>query len=285
MRDGFNSGDVLPVGISLKGRGKNLFLLRLGAILLVAFLGLSSIGILMWLGARSIGQYLFFQNDLFRLRNVKIECDGEVITPKLIVEYLALNSCSNLFMFNMLEEHAALLQKVPRIKKADFARRLPGELTIIISERLPVARLEMGAYYLTLDREGFVLGTSPGLKNLPVISGHDLHGLRPGVQMDEMKVMRALDVLKICDASPVGNYVKIAGINVADAETIYLTLAGGEKVKLSWIEMNQPSTVSRENLERKLIRLAESLRTAAARGKKIASIDMTMENNFPAQEY
>jgi len=285
-RGGLNSGDVLHVAaFSAKIRRNKMFFFRLAGGLFIAVAGLVSFGILAWLGAQSIGQYLLFQNDLFRLRTVKIECDGEVLTPKHIYEYLTLNNCSNLFAFNMSNERAALLKKVPRIKDLEFTRRLPGELTIMIHERLPVARLDMGAYYLTIDREGHVLGTSSGSKNLPVISGHKLAGLRPGIQLDDRKTTRALEALMACDAMPAGNYVKIKNIDVGKADLLELTLSDGERVNLSWTDMDRPSTTSRDSLERKLTRLAESLKSAAARGKKIAAIDMTVENNFPAQEY
>lgn len=257
----------------------------MAVILLISLAGIISVGILAWQGARSIGQYLIFQNDIFRLRNCKIVCDGEVVTPKHIVEYLELNSCSNIFAFNMAEGHAVLLKKVPRIKSADFTRRLPGELSITIHERLPVARLQMNAYYLMVDHEGYILGTSSGSKTLPIISGHELSGLRPGVQLGGRKIMRALDVLTVGNTTPVGNYVRIKNINVSKADVLELVLADGEKVKLSWTGMDQESSASKDSLENKLTRLAKSLQSAAARGKKIASIDMTMENNFPAQEY
>jgi len=284
--DGLNTGEVLQVtAFSAKIRRNKMLILRMALAALMAAAGLASCGILAWLGAQSIGRYLFFQNDIFRLRAVKIECDGEVVTPKHISEYLELNTCSNLFAFNMTKERAALLKKVPRIKDAEFSRCLPGELTVVIHERLPVARLDMGAYYLTIDREGRVLGTSSGSKNLAVISGHRLAGLRPGIQLDEKKTVHALEVLAVCDTTPAGNYVKIKNIDVSRADALELTLADGEKVKLSWTDMDRPSNFARDSLERKLTRLAESLQSAAARGKKIAFIDMTVENNFPAQEY
>jgi len=268
-----------------KLRRNRIFLMRLGLTIAIALAGFISCGILVWLGTRSIGQYLLFQNDLFRLRSVKIDCDGEVLTPKYIGSCLELNTCSNIFSFNMQAKRSSLIEDIPCVKGVEFARRLPGELIIVVHERLPVARLEMDAYYLTLDREGHVLGTSAASKTLPVICGHAMAGLRPGVQLEEKKIRRALAVIRSCDTMPVGNYVKIARIDVRNHDMLVLILAGGEQVKLYWSGMIDLPSVSQENLERKLTRLAESLRSAAMRGKKIASIDMTVENNFPAIEY
>lgn len=285
-RNNSNPSEVLHVAAARpRGRAGKIFLLRLGLSALIVLAGIISIGILTWAGTRSLGQYLFFANDLFSLRRVKIECNGEVVTPKRITEYLALNACSNLFAFNMAAERAALLQKVPRLKNAEFTRRLPGELAIIIRERVPLARLEMGAYYLAIDGAGRVLGTAAGPKNLPIISGHDLAGLRPGLQLDEQKIFRALEVIQACATLPAGHLIKIAGIDVTSQDALLLTLAGGEKVKLAWPGMTQSASAANDQLEKKLARLAESLRSAAARGKKIMTIDLTLENNFPAQEY
>jgi hypothetical protein len=49
--------------------------------------------------------------------------------------------------------------------------------------------------------------------------------------------------------------------------------------------MHQSARGSQDSLIQKLAMLAESLRSASARGKKIATLDMTVENNFPAIEY
>jgi len=285
-QEGLHTSSVLRISTGgAKGRRDKIFLLRMAVILLITLAGTISVGILAWQGARSISQYLFFQNDIFRLRNFKIVCDGEVVTPKRIVEYLELNGCSNIFAFNMAEKHAMLLNKVPRIKSAEFARRLPGELIVTIHERLPLARLQMNTYYLTIDREGYILGTSSASKNLPVIFGHELSGLRPGIRLGERKITRALDVLTVCNTTPAGNYVKVKSIDISKTDLLELALADGEYVKLSWADMDQEFPASKDSLENKLTRLAESLRSAGARGKKIASIDMTVENNFPAQEY
>jgi len=285
-RDNGNSGGALHLTASTPKAWRNkIFMMRLGLTILVALAGFISAGILCWLGTRSMGQYLLFQNDLFKIGNVRIDCDGEALTPKYIGKCLELNACSNIFAFNMQAKRSALMDDIPCIKSVEISRRLPGELDITVHERLPVARLEMNAYYLTVDREGRVLGTTSGSKILPVISGHAISGLRPGVQLDEKKIRRALAVIQTCDTMPVGNYVKIMRIDVHDQDMLSFILADGEQVKFSWIGMTDLSPDSPDNLERKLSRLAESLRSASTRGKKIASIDLTVENNFPAIEY
>jgi len=246
---------------------------------------LTACGILVWVVTQSLGRLLFRQNDLFRIRDIKIECKGDVITPKHIMEYARLSEMKYLFAANIEEIRNQLLMQVPRLKAVEIKRRLPGELTIRVRERVSMAQLELNRNYLTLDREGYVLGKATGSKTMPILVGYDLPGIRPGVQLSAAGVRNALEVLDVCQTTPIGQRVRIASIDVRNAQSLDLRLADGERVMLAWTHMGEPSSLARQHLEQKMVRLAESLKSAAHRSKRIAWIDMTLENNFPAQEY
>lgn len=246
---------------------------------------LTACGILIWVGTQSLGRLLFRQNDLFRVRDIKIECKGDVITPRHIMEYARLSEMKYLFAANIDEIRDQLLMNVPRLKAVEIRRRLPGELTIRVRERVSMAQLEVNNYYLTLDREGYVLGPMPSSKTLPILAGYILPGIRPGVQLGAEGVRNALEVLDVCQTTPIGQRVLIASIDVRNAQVLELRLANGERVLLAWDHMGEMSSLARQHLEQKMMRLAESLKSAAQRSKRIAWIDMTLENNFPAQEY
>jgi len=259
-----------------------------GRRLLMAAVMLSSLtacGILIWVGAQSLGRLLFQQNDLFRVRDIKIECNGDIITPKHIMEYARLSEMKHLFAANIGEIRDDLLMKVPRLKSVEIKRRLPGELIIRVRERVSMAQLEVNHCYLTLDREGYVLGKPTGSKTMPILAGYDLPGILPGVQLSAAGIRNALEVLDVCQTTPIGQRVKIASIDVRNVQSLDLRLADGERVLLAWTRMGEPSSLARQHLEQKMIRLAESLKSATQRSKRIAWIDMTLENNFPAQEY
>jgi cell division septal protein FtsQ len=246
---------------------------------------LTACGILLWVGIQFTGRALFWQNDLFRVRNIKIECNGDIITPKHIMEYARLAEMKHLFAANIGGIRDQLLMKVPRLKAVEIKRRLPGELIIRVRERVSMAQLEVNRYYLALDREGYVLGKTTGSKTMPILVGYDLPGIRPGVQLSAAGIRNALEVLDVCQTTPVGQRVRIASVNVRNAQALELRLVNGERVLLAWTNMGKPSSLEREQLEQKLARLAESLKSAAQRNKRIAWIDMTLENNFPAREY
>jgi len=247
--------------------------------------GLTACGILIWVGTLSLGRLLFRQNDLFRIRDIKIECNGDIITPKHIIEYARLSEMKHLFAANIEEIRDQLLMKVPRLKAVEIKRRLPGELIIRVRERVPMAQLKVNHYYLTLDCEGYVLGKMTGSKTMPILVGYKLPGIRPGVQLSAVGVRNALEVLDVCQTTPIGQRVRIVSIDVRNAKALNLRLANGERVMLAWTNMGDLSSLARQHLEQKLARLAESLKSAAHRSKRIAWIDMTLENNFPAKEY
>ncbi|MBI2440698.1 MAG: FtsQ-type POTRA domain-containing protein [Lentisphaerae bacterium] len=251
----------------------------------ISLFGLAAGAVLIWAGVQSLGWLLFRQNELFRLRDIKIECKGDIITPKHIMDYAGLADVHYLFAVNITAMREQLLLKVPRLKSVEITRRLPGQLIINVRERLALANLAVNNYYLSLDRDGYVLGPASGSKTMPVLTGYALPGIRPGVQLSGAGIRNALEVLDVCQTTPVGLRIRIASIDLRNAQALELHLEQGERVRLAWDHMGESSALSREHLEQKLSRLADSLKKAAARNKRIAWIDMRLDNNFPAQEY
>ncbi len=269
-----------------RSRGGNSAWARRLTALLLALTTLAALGLLAALGARAAGRALITHNELFRVRDIRVECSGDAITPRHILDYTRLADLNFLFATNIETVRRHLLAEVPRLKSVDIVRRLPGELVVRVRERTAVARLEVQPYFLTIDREGVVLGgAGQGSRTLPTIRGHALPGIRPGIRLSEPSIRNALAILEVCQTTPIGLRVHVADIDVRDPAALGLRLREGEQVRLAWPHMGEPSALAREQLEHKLGRLQESLVSAAARGKRIASMDMTLDNNFPAQEY
>lgn len=67
------------------------------------------------------------------------------------------------------------LQRIPEVKQATLARRLPGQLHVVIAERQPVALWQRGSTHVLVDADGVVLSRDkyPGVSALPVIVGQD----------------------------------------------------------------------------------------------------------------
>jgi cell division protein FtsQ len=248
-------------------------------------IGLLALAVVGWVGLQYFERRLFQQNDLFRIRNCRIDCSGEVITPKHVMDYAELGGISNIFDVNISQKREFLQKKVPRVKNVKISRRLPDELIIEVHERVAIARLEMGSYYLSVDGEGCVLGPSAGAAQLPVIGGHGMPTMRPGTRLAGTPVMNALEVFTVCENPPVRDLLKVARIEVRGREAVELTLGEGERILLAWPRMGAGDSLERDGLERKLLKLAEILKAAAAGGKRVATLDMTVENNFPSPDY
>ncbi len=247
-------------------------------------IALGATGILLWFGAQAINRNLFRQNDIFRLREIKIECYGEVITRRHILEYTRLNEAANLFDININALRNQLLRDVPRLQFVEIIRRLPGELIIRVRERVESAKLETNDSFLSIDSYGYVLGPATSSRNLPVISGYTQSGIRPGIQLTANSIRQALEIIDVCQTTALGRQLRIASINAGKNNALEIQLADGERALLAWRNMDDFSALARENLENKLELFAESIHDAAKRGKRIIFIDMTFENNFPAQE-
>lgn len=276
-------GQLSILRVSTRGFDPRRISWRLIGMVAVVGIGFIAAVVLFWLGLQGLGRMLFTRNDLFCIRDIKIECSGEVITPRHVMDYAELAGCSNLFAVNIGEMRRKLLEQ-PRLKTVEITRCLPGTLIIRARERVSLARLEMSGYTMTVDREGCVLGVAAsGLRHLPVITGHGMPGLKPGVRLGGTAAMNALDVLNACESTPVGQVVKITRLDVRNPEALDILLADGENVRLAWSHMGERSALARENLDQKLGKLAETLKAADLRGKRLKFLDMTVENNFPAQ--
>ena len=243
---------------------------------------LAGTAIVIWLTMQQIGRVLFSSNPRYVLRTIEVHSDGKRITPDLFREWTGVQPGMNLFAVDIGQVQKFVLQKAHMIKSIEILRHLPDRMEVRLSERMPVARVDCrSAGYLGIDREGFLFGLRGGAQTLPVIIGGSTLGLRSGT-MAQASIQRALDVIDACSRSSVSRNIKIAFVDVSAEETVSVYLASGECVRF-------PAKVggaSRQSLDRKLQSLVQSIESSAARGRRIAWIDLTYNDDYiPAQEY
>ena len=244
---------------------------RIGAILLVTVV-LAGIVWVVLLGSKIIGQTLFSENDRFIIKHLDIRSDGK-LQPEHIREYAHIDEGMNLFAVD-LKQVRDDLSSVPIVSAVSVSRKLPDTLEITVSERIPAARLgeESTGYPLAVDRGGFVLGPTSISQQLPSITGLQEKGLRPGAQVGDQGVKNALHVLELCDSPSFSRFLKIKNVDVSHSEYFEVHLLRGERVRLS-----------REDMDVKLTKLCEIMKRTADMGQAIATIDMTVEKNFPVK--
>ncbi|HBA84219.1 MAG TPA: hypothetical protein DCZ95_09025 [Verrucomicrobia bacterium] len=215
---------------------------------------------------------LFSECDRFVIRQLDLSSDGKLQSWH-IKEYAGLEEGMNLFAVDM-DRVCKELSSVPVVSSVKVNRRLPDTLVIRITERVAVARLGNGGngYFLGVDRDGYVLGPSSITPNLPTISGLKDKGLRPGSRVIDPAVVDALKVLDACDSVMLSQMIRIRDVDVLNPDFLNLTLTKGESVMLS-----------RDNVENKLQKLARILQSSSKKGITLASIDMTVDKNFPGK--
>ena len=244
---------------------------RVGAILLATVV-LAGMVWMVLLGSKVIGQTLFSGNPRFILKHLNISSDGK-LQPEHIREYAHLSEGMNLFAID-LDQVRDDLASVPIVSAVRVHRKLPDTLDIIVSERIPAARLgeESTGYPLAVDRGGFVLGPTSISQQLPSITGLQEKGLRPGSQVGDQSVKNALRILELCDMPSYSRFLKVKNVDISNSEYLEVRLLRGERVLLS-----------QENVDIKLSKLCEIMKHTADMGQAIAAIDMTVDKNFPVQ--
>lgn len=131
----------------------------LGALALVA--------VVWWGGPRALRQL-----DYFRVRRIEIT-GARYLTPKTITAALALRREAS--VFDDLSTMEDRLRAVPGIKIVQVGRRLPGTLTVTVSETEPVALIQRRGALTPVDDHGRVLPYDPAqvAPDLPIATSAD----------------------------------------------------------------------------------------------------------------
>lgn len=231
-----------------------------------------------------LGAVLFWENPQYTIQKLDIHIEGATITSAHVREYMRIGEGTNLFAANLYTLRSNFLRKAPIAKSVKLQRRLPDTLLIEIIERIPLARIGRWGT-LAVDREGCVFNLRAGGRDYPVITGYADSNLKPGGRVDQ-SVMNAIEIVDICNRSKLGEQVKIASLEVGPKDHLELSLTAGERIKVSWENMDQNLPDLRQKAEHKLKTLASALRASEERGRRLVNLDLTFSDQYiPAQEY
>lgn len=235
--------------------------------LLIAALG--GVGWLLIAGAGQINQWLFAKNDRFLIENLDISSTG-TLSPEHVQQFGNISVGQNLFDVD-ISTIRKKLEDGPLIKSAEIQRKLPSTLVVRVNERTPLARIayDMTGKFLSIDRDGHVLKVErPGASSMPVIKGFSDRGISPGSVLRDDGAKDALQVIGMCNSSPLSQVIQIATIDVSHSDYLDLSLQGGIKVLL-------PRNTPRSKLEDLVVYLRES-------AGRLNFIDLTLDRNIPA---
>lgn len=241
---------------------------KTGAVFLL-IAAIAGLGWVMVAGAGQLRNWLFIDNDLFLIESIDIASTG-TLSPDHIREFGGITEGQNLFSIDIAGVRKRL-EEGPMIKSAEVARRLPSTLSVRIKERTPLARIAHGqaGFFFAVDGEGHVLGLAGRkMAGMPVVKGFSDRGVTPGSVLRDGGAMDALQVIGMCDGSPLGQVIRITAIDVSHPDYLDLSLENGVKVLL-------PRNPPRSKLEDLVVYLRES-------GGRLNFIDLTLDRNVPA---
>jgi cell division septal protein FtsQ len=231
---------------------------------------------------------LVYENQAFAIRELDVQTDG-VISVEQLRRWTGVKTGQNLLALDLARVKRNL-ELVPIIQSASIERILPRTLRIRVTEREPLAQIniprpratggiEMAVFQI--DAEGWVIapleirqrtGSPPSADDLPVISGINPNDPQPGRRLETPQVQAALQLLIAFEGSPMSGRTDIKRIDVSAPETVTATTGQGSEI-----------TFSLTGFEQQLLRWQAIFETGLKRGQAIATLDLAIANNIPAR--
>ncbi len=245
-------------------------------VVLVVLLILAALAIGIGLGFRWVGKKLFSENPRFEIQHLEITCDGKLSEEK-IREYTGLHEGMNLFALSF-EEIQNELGKVPMVESVELERKLPSTLSVVVKERVPVARVLIHNYKTPrlMDRYGVVLPprVSAKLATLPLIKGLD-DEVRVGERTENRDVDCALEIIGLCESNQkLHRFVPLDSLDLKYDDYMDMRLEGGIRVRMP-----------RYRLGPKLQELAAIIQISTEQGRRVKEVDLTLETGKAVTTY
>lgn len=203
--------------------------------------------------------------EAFRITAVDVKGVQE-LTEKDIRSFIAGFEGQNVFVVD-LNEAAQRAAEHPRVKDVRIHRRLPNRISMVITEREPVAVLGAGISRFLIDGGGYLIekvANREGVAGrLPFIMRRDVSA-RAGEQAGSAGVTAALELLRVL--------TERGGWNMADVR-----VKADSPASLSVVYADREFRIGSGRYEEKLRRLAEIMADLKQRGKDFAYVDLRPE--------
>jgi len=230
-----------------------------------------------------------YENSEFAVQHVEVKTDG-VIAPDQLRRWSGVKLGDNLIALD-LSAVKRNLELVSTIGSVSIERILPRTLRIRVTERQPVAQVDVPCAGTTggitvsvfqLDADGYVMQPlDPRLcviplsqvsGQLPVIVGLNMYELRPGHRVESPQVRAALQLVAAFDHSPMSGFVDLQRIDVSSPGIVVATTEQGSKI-----------TFGLDNLDQQLQRWRKIYDLGQSMNRAIVTLDLAVSNNVPVR--
>jgi cell division protein FtsQ len=231
---------------------------------------------------------LVYENKAFAIQEIDVQTDG-VISLDELRRWTGVKLGANLLALDLARVKRDL-ELIPLVQSISVERILPRTLRIRVTEREPIAQINVprprrgGGLELTvyqLDADGYVmvpldprhratLLNQPG-DALPAIGGINSSELQPGRRISAPQVQAALRLIIAFEQSPMAGLVDLRRIDVSSPEVLVVTTGQGSEV-----------TFGLADLEQQLLRWRDIFDLGQNMSKAIGTLDLAVTNNIPA---
>jgi cell division septal protein FtsQ len=230
-----------------------------------------------------------YENSTFAIQNIEVQTDG-VIAPEQLRRWTNVKLGANLIALDLASVKRNL-ELVPMIDEVSVERVLPRTLKVCVTEREPVAQVNVptvgasggiAVAVLQLDASGYmmkpldphqcVIPLSQMSAQLPVVTGLNVYQLQAGHRVELPQAQAALQLIGAFKHSPMAGLVDLRRIDVSAPGVIVATTGQGGEI-----------TFGLENLEQQLARWRKIYDLGMSKNKMIASLDLAVANNVPVR--
>ena len=230
---------------------------------------------------------LVYENKAFAIEELDVQTDG-VIAVDQLRRWAGVKPEENLLALDLARVKRDL-ELIPLVQSVSVERILPHTLRIRITEREPIAQVnvprpranggvELSVYQL--DADGWVMLpldprqratplNQPG-DPLPVIGGINANALQPGRRLAAPQVQAALQFLVAFEQSPMAGLVDLRRVDVSSPEVLVVTTGQGSEV-----------TFGLTDFEQQLRRWHAMFELGQKTGSAVATLDLAVTNNIP----
>jgi cell division septal protein FtsQ len=232
---------------------------------------------------------MIYENKAFAMKTLDVQTDG-IISVDQLRRWAAVQPEQNLIALDLARVKRDL-ELIPYIQSVSVERILPHTLRIRVSEREPIAQINVprlrpvsGIDFSVwqLDPGGWVMppleprqrAATPNSQGdqLPLISFPHSDHVQPGQRILMPQVQAALQLVVDFERSPMVGLADLRRIDATAPDVLVVTTGQGSEVTFAFNDLDQ-----------QLRRWHEVFDQALRVGKAIATLDLAVSNNVPAR--
>jgi len=231
---------------------------------------------------RGIDSFLF-ESPKFLLRHISYETDGD-LPKERIVKHSGVEIGGNILRVDLQDVRQQILDELPQVNEVNVVRDLPGDLSIKINERVPVAWLNgiddigaekknKGGILLDVNGHAFLCeGSASRYDFLPVIFSEEALHMEAGQRIHALTVLRGLYLVANFSTAFQASSVRLRSLR---SETDY-SLIG-------YLNTNAEIIFGLNEIDRQIGDLKLLLNEATRRGKVLAAANVMVKKNTPVK--